>query len=254
MQDLEMIRQYARHLKLSVLRTEPQDFLHRAQINQPSYLEFTRDLLKREVEKREESKLKRRLKMARLPKDHDLDDYDHNFAGGITRPQLEQLRELVWLEQAYNLVLMGPSGIGKTYIAAGLVYDAVKAGYKAYFRSMGEIINILKMREVTSTAMNAYRRLLKANLIAIDDIMLFPIKKEESVVFFNLINQLHEQCSIIITTNKTPKEWAESLEDEVLAGALLDRLLFHCEVIKLTGNSYRQENRKTIFQESNNSQ
>jgi hypothetical protein len=86
------------------------------------------------------------------------------------------------------------------------------------------------------------------------NIMLFPIKKEESVAFFNLINQLHEQCSIIITTNKTPKEWAESLEDEVLAGALLDRLLFHCEVIKLTGNSYRQENRKTIFQENNNSQ
>src|SRR6056297_620884 len=100
MQDLEMIRQYARHLKLSVLRTEPQDFLHRALINQPSYLEFTRDLLKREVETREQSKLKRRLKMARLPKDHDLDDYDHNFAGGITRPQLEQLRELVWVEQA----------------------------------------------------------------------------------------------------------------------------------------------------------
>jgi DNA replication protein DnaC len=150
------------------------DFLHRAQINQPSYLEFTRDLLKREVEKREDTKLKRRLKMARLPKDHDLDEYDHNFAGGITRPQLAQLRELVWVDQAYNLVLMGPSGIGKTYIAAGLLHDAVKVGHKAYFRSMGEIINILKMREVTSTAMNAYRRLLKANLIAIDDIMFIP--------------------------------------------------------------------------------
>ncbi|MEF8812105.1 MAG: IS21-like element helper ATPase IstB [Bacteroidales bacterium] len=247
MQDLEMIKQYARSLKLSVLRNEPEDLLHKAQINRPSYMEFTRDLLKREVEKREQTKLKRRLKMARLPRNHDLDNYDHNFAGGITRSQLQQLRELVWLEQIYNLVLMGPSGIGKTYIAAGLVYDAVKAGYKAYFRSMGEIINILKMREVTSSAMNAYRRLLKANLIAIDDIMLFPIKRNEAVAFFNLINQLHEQCSIIITTNKSPQKWAETLEDDVLASALLDRLLFHCEVIKLSGKSYRMENRKTIF-------
>jgi len=250
MQDLEMIKQYARSLKLSVLRNEPEDLLHKAQINQPSYMEFTRDLLKREVENREQTKLKRRLKMARIPTNHDLDNYDHNFAGGITRSQLQQLRELVWLEQIYNLVLMGPSGIGKTYIAAGLVYDAVKAGYKAYFRSMGEIINILKMREVTSSAMNAYRRLLKANLLAIDDIMLFPIKRNEAVAFFNLINQLHEQCSIIITTNKSPQKWAETLEDDVLASALLDRLLFHCEVIKLSGKSYRMENRKTIFQDS----
>jgi DNA replication protein DnaC len=115
---------------------------------------------------------------------------------------------------------------------------------------MGEIINILKMREITSSAMNAYKRLLKAHLIAIDDIMLLPINKNEATAFFNLINQLHEKCSIIITTNKSPKKWAETLDDEVLASALLDRLLFHCEVIKLSGNSYRMENRKTIFEKN----
>jgi len=65
--------------------------------------------------------------------------------------------------------------------------------------------------------------------------------------FFNLINHLHEQCSLIITTNKSPKQWAEALEDEVLATALLDRILYHCQVVKLEGNSYRMENRKEIF-------
>ena len=88
---------------------------------------------------------------------------------------------------------------------------------------------------------------LHADLIAIDDIMLFPIKKEDSSAFFNLINTLHEKVSIIITTNKSPTEWAETLDDEVLASALLDRLIYKCEVIKLSGASYRMENRQTIL-------
>lgn len=109
------------------------------------------------------------------------------------------------------------------------------------------MINVLKMKEMTSSGLNAYNRFIRAHLIAIDDIMLFPVKKHEAVTFFNLINHLHEQCSIIITTNKSPKQWAEILEDEVLTTALLDRLLYHCEVVKLEGTSYRMENRKEIF-------
>jgi DNA replication protein DnaC len=173
--------------------------------------------------------------------------YDYAFACGINKQQLVQLRELVWLDQAYNLVLMGPSGTGKSFIAAGLVNDAVNKGYRAYFTGMEDLINILKMKDMTSTALNAYNRYMRAHLIAIDDIMLLPVKKHEAVAFFNLINHLHEKCSIIITTNKSPKQWAESLEDEVLATALLDRILYHCEVVKLEGNSYRMENRKDIL-------
>ena len=82
--------------------------------------------------------------------------------------------------------------------------------------------------------------------------MLFPVKKEEATAFFNLINTLHEKTSIIITTNKTPTEWTQMLDDEVLTSALLDRLLYRCEVVKLTGTSYRLENRKTIFEKNKN--
>ena len=205
------------------------------------------DILEQEVRHRQKTDMERRMKLARLPRDHNLDFYDYSFASGINKQQLEQLRELIWIEQAYNLVLMGPSGIGKTFIAAGLVHDAVIKGYRAYFTGMEDLINVLKMKEMTSNAMNTYNRYLRAHLIAIDDIMLLPIKKHEAVAFFNLINHLHEQCSIIITTNKSPKQWAEVMEDEVLATALLDRLLYHCEVVKLEGNSYRMENRKEIL-------
>jgi len=247
MKETEKIRQYADLLRLTLLKNQPEELIHQAQIDKPGYIEFTSMLLEREVQQRQKTDFERRLKMARLPNDHDLNNYDFNHSNGVSKPQLKELRELLWLDQNYNLILMGPSGTGKTYIASGLIYDAVQAGYKAYFKTMEELVSILRQKEMTSSAMNAYKRLLKAHLIAIDDIMLFPIKKSDAVAFFNLINHLHEKTSVIITTNKSPKQWAETLEDEVLATALLDRLLYRCEVVKLEGNSYRMENRKTIF-------
>ena len=108
------------------------------------------------------------------------------------------------------------------------------------------------MKELSTSAMMTYNRIVHAGLLAIDDIMLFPVKKEEATAFFNLINTLHEKTSIIITTNKAPTEWTQMLDDEVLTSALLDRLLYRCEVVKLTGTSYRLENRKTIFKKDKN--
>jgi len=247
MEQIRQIKQYADTLRLTQLRNKAELVIHQAQIDKPTYLEFVNDMLKAEVLQRQKNDYERRLKLAHLPTTHNLDQYDFNHANGVTKPQLKQLRELLWLEQNYNVILMGPSGTGKTYLAAGLIYQAVNSGYRAYFMAMEEIITVLKMKEMVSSALGTYNRLLKAHLIAIDDIMLFPIKKNEAVAFFNLINHLHEQCSIIITTNKSPKQWAETLEDEVLATALLDRILYRCEVVKLSGNSYRMEHRKTIF-------
>lgn len=247
MEQLERIRQYAQSLRLTQLKNDPESMIHQAQIDKPGYLEYTAHLLEREVKHRIKTDRERRIKLARLPQHHQLDYYDHQFNNGFTKTELAQLRELVWLEQNYNLILMGPSGVGKTYLAAGLIHDAVNAGYRAYFVTMDELINTIKLKHITSSAMNAYNRYLKSHLLAIDDIMLFPIKKNEAVELFNLINHLHEKSSVIITTNKSPKEWAHTLEDEVLATAMLDRLLYRCEVVKLQGQSYRMENRKTIF-------
>lgn len=128
-------------------------------------------------------------------------------------------------------------------MTAGLIRDAVMKGYRALFMTMESLVNILRMEDVSSSAMNVYNSILKCNLLGIDDIMLMPMKKAEAVAFFNLVNNLHEKTSIIITTNKAPTEWVEILQDEVLAAALLDRLLYRCDVVKLTGTSYRMENR-----------
>lgn len=210
-------------------------------------MDYTINILWKEVEKRRETDYQRRLKMAGLPDNHDLDYYDFNVSNGISKSELEQLRQLIWLEQNFNIIFMGPSGTGKTFIASGLVFDAIKQGYKAYFLAMEDLINIIRLKEMTSTALGKYNRLLKSHLVAIDDIMMFPMKKHEAVAFFNLIDHLHEKTSVIITTNKSPKQWAKTLEDEVLSIALLDRLLHRCEVVKLSGESYRMEHRQTIF-------
>jgi DNA replication protein DnaC len=117
---------------------------------------------------------------------------------------------------------------------------------------MDDLISTLKMKDMTNTAKAEYKRLLNAHLIVIDDIMLFPVEKKEAISLFNFINQIYEKTSFIITTNKKPAEWAQMLDDEVLTTALLDRLLYQCEVISLTGKSYRLENRRTIFEEQTN--
>lgn len=249
MEQIKQIKEHAETLRLTNLKKAPEELIHQAQIDKPSYMDFIMEILASEVSYRKSADLERRIRLAKLPKHNDLDSYDFNVSNGLLKAELAQLRELLWLEQNYNLILMGPSGTGKTYLAAGLIHDALIAGYRAYFLSMEELTNILKMKDITVSAMNAYNRLLKAHVLAIDDIMLFPINKVQAVAFFNMINHLHEQASIIITTNKSPKQWAETLEDEVLATALLDRLLYRCEVVKLKGTSYRMDNRQTIFPE-----
>ena len=110
--------------------------VHMAQEQGKTHVEFLHDLLLREVQERDSRDFQRRLKAAALPARHDLELFDHNYSQGITAPGLRELRRFGWLEQNYNLILMGPSGIGKTFIAAGLVYEAVEQGYKAYMVTM----------------------------------------------------------------------------------------------------------------------
>lgn len=251
METKQLIRSYCKQFKMGGLATSLDQMLIEAETNNIGYLEYTVNLFKAEASHREYNDVQKRLKSARLPHFHDLKTYDYTFENGLSKARLNQLRELDWLDQIYNIVLMGPSGIGKTFLAAGLCADAVQKGYKAYFRTMEEIITMLKMKDYTANAMADYKRLNKANLIVIDDIMLFPVEKLQAVALFNFINQIYEQTSFIVTTNKAPSEWAVMLNDEVLATALLDRLLYHSEVINLTGKSFRLKNRKTIFESEN---
>lgn len=249
MEKKQLIIDYCRQFKLSGIANGLDPVMKKAETEQISYTDYTVLFLDVEARHREIRDLERRTKAARLPMFNDLDNYDYTVDNGLSKTQLSQLRELNWVEQLFNIVLMGPSGTGKTYIAAGLCNDAIKHGLKAYFRTMDDISQMLKMKDITRTAAADYKRLSKAHLIVIDDIMMFPLEKQVAVSLFNFINKLYESTSFVITTNKAPKQWAQMLNDEVLAAALLDRLLYRCEVINLTGAGYRMKNRKTIFKQ-----
>lgn len=251
MDQKKQIIHYCQQFRMAGIATRLDTLIANAEKQACGYVEFTLSLLKAESDLRQENDAKRRRKAAGLPRTCDLNLYDHTFENGVSKARINQLRELNWLEQGFNIMLMGPSGTGKTYLAAGLCADAVEKGYKAYFKTMEELMNILKARELTRTAMAEYKRMVAADLIVIDDIMLFPVEKSQAVALFNFINLLYEKTCFIITTNKMATEWAKMLNDEVLATALLDRLLYRCEVVNMTGKSYRLKNRKTFFQPNN---
>lgn len=248
MEPKKQIAQYCQQLRMGGIAASLDTLIANAEKKACGYVEFTLSLLKAEADLRQENDVKRRRKAASLPRTCDLNQYDHTFENGISKARINQLRELNWLEQGFNIMLLGPSGTGKTYLAAGLCADAVEKGYKAYFKTMEELMNILKARELTRSATAEYKRMVAADLIVIDDIMLFPVEKSQAVALFNFINLLYEKTCFIITTNKMATEWAKMLDDEVLATALLDRLLYRCEVVNMTGKSYRLKNRTTFFQ------
>jgi DNA replication protein DnaC len=145
------------------------------------------------------------------------------------------------MDQNFNLVLMGPSGTSKSSIAAGLCLDALKKGYKACFRNMEQLKYLLKMNALTKIAAREYQSALKADLMIIDDIMMFSIEKKQAVSLLNHIYQLHEDASLIITTNKSPDEWVNVINDEVFDTAMVDRLVSLFEVVEFSGKSLRLE-------------
>jgi|SRR6185312_13212556 len=241
------IQQQCKQLKLHTIAEHVQALADQAAAGGASYLQFIASLLEAELAHRRSREIERKIKEARLPIKHDLAGFDCSQVQGMPPAKLAQLRELSWLDQVFNLVIMGPQGVGKSMLAGGLCHQAILGGYRAYFRTMDHLMTILKTRDNSRSAQVEYRRLCKAHLIVIDDIMMIEVARREANSFFHFINSLHEKVSFVITTNKSPKQWAENLGDEVITTAILDRLLYRCEIIKLSGESFRMRNRKSTI-------
>lgn len=164
---IQTIKSHASRLRLCNIGQRLEQTLHKAQQDKPTYAGFLLEVLQKEIDAKREKDFARRLRSANLPPRHDLELFDPNFSTGLSKPRLDELRELNWLAQAYNLILMGPSGTGKTFIAAGLVHQAVCNGLRAYMMTMEDIMGIIKMKELSPSAMTAYNKLLRAHLVAI---------------------------------------------------------------------------------------
>ena len=212
-----------------------------------SYEKFLEELLQCEIKGREEKRFERRLKHASFPEYKTLDEFDLSEQPSLSKRQFNQLNELSWIEQGYNLILLGPTGVGKTMLSIGLGIHAIYSGYKVHFVTMNDLVYILKTQEVLRTSRARYKRIIESDLVIIDDLMFMAMEKHEANLFFQLINKLYGQTSIIITSNKGPEDWGELLGDPAITTAILDRIVHKCEVINLDGDSYRLKHRKTIF-------
>ena len=200
-----------------------------------------------EQQRRSEKVIEKRLKWASFPIYKTLEEFSLQEQPTLKKQSFNQLTDLAWLDQLYNLILLGPTGVGKTHLAIGIGIKAIQEGYKVAFISMGELIHVLKTEEMTRKSKLRLKRIREANLVILDDLMFMAIDRREANLLFYLINELYNQSSILLTSNRGPGDWGELLGDPALTAAILDRLIHRSEVIQLGGDSYRMKYRSTIF-------
>ena len=208
---------------------------------------FLLSLLRAEVESRDKRAEAERLKQARIPVLKKFSEFNTNFQKGISKEQLDTLARLEWLDSAFNLVMIGPPGTGKTHLALAIANKAVREGYKVFFATMDTLMHILKTQEISTKSAARVRWIGKCDLVVIDEVGYLPVSRTEANLFFGLVSQLYDAASVVITSNKGFDGWAELLGDPVLATALLDRLTHKCQVLDFDDVSWRLAHREYIF-------
>jgi DNA replication protein DnaC len=210
-----------------------------------SAIQFLDALLTDEVMSRHEKGMQLRMRMARFPVIKTLDSFDFDAQLSLDRRLVNELRTLAFVERAQNVVLLGPPGVGKTHLATGLGVQALQAGHRAYFVSAQELLDQIRLAQLSGIPGHKQRHLTNAQLLIIDELGYVEFDKPAATWFFQLICQRYERRSTIITSNKPFADWGTIFADVTLAGAMLDRILHHSHVLNLKGDSYRLRSKNT---------
>ena len=204
-----------------------------------SYLSFLQRLLTTELNFRVNMRFQKNLAMARFPIHKDVEKFDFTKINGISEKDVSQLLDFRWADNHKNLLFFGSPGLGKTHLAIGIGVKALEKGYVVCFERMSTLVRLLKTADIQRSSAFRLNRMMKSNILIIDEIGYTPIEKKEANLFFNLISELYEKTSVVITSNKGFQDWAEMLGDPIMTTALLDRLLHHSQLFNLSGESYR---------------
>jgi len=241
---METLTSRMEELGLGYMSAGLESFLSEQVRQDKTVIEIIFDLVELEYLPRKERTAKTRLKVSGIPEKKLLDDFDLSWPkAGLTQSKFNELSSLSFIERKENVILMGPSGLGKSHILLGLGCKACMNGYTAYYMNCNTLIETLvKMKKL-----NRLNRKLswfkKPHLMLIDEVGYENLGPEEATLFFQLVNTRYEHGSIVITTNKPFSKWGEIMNDNAKATATLDRLLHHSHVISLKGDSYRMKDR-----------
>jgi len=232
--------------QIAELHLEPIDFssFHTDGLTPLQYIErFLTEQLRLKAEKA----TKMRIRRATMPAVKTIEQFDFGFQRSVSKEQMLRLCDFTWIDNAYNIMFLGPPSVGKTHLATALGTRALNSGYTVVFLILDELIKLLKTSEISTKSQKRLRQIYKANLVIIDEVGFLPVTRVEANLLFAFLSALHEKTSIIITSNKGFSEWSDFLGDEVITAAILDRLVYRCEIFNMVGEGYRLKNRKSIL-------
>jgi DNA replication protein DnaC len=240
------IRTHAERLGLTHLADTVDELAGRAEAEQLGYLDFLDLLLEEEIGLRESRRFRNALKLSGLPHHKTLDTFDFAFQPELEPRKVRDLATLAFIDAKSNIALLGPPGVGKTMIAVALAVAACQAGYSIYFTTLDDLVRRLRAAEATGRFNRQLAAYLRPSVLVVDEVGYLPLDRAEANMVFQLVSRRYERGSIILTSNKSFTEWGTVLGDDVLATAILDRLLHHCDVLSINGPSYRLKDRLTL--------
>ena len=247
---LARVRQHLVQLKLACALEVLDDTMARVEQGTLSVLEAIDVLLSDECANRETRRIKAARMTARLTQVKTLESFDFSFQPSLDRNRILTLAQLGFIERHQSIHFLGPPGVGKSHLALALGMEAIKAGKSVYFTTLTELITSLTKAERESNLVNRVRYFNRAAVLIVDEVGYLPISPAGANLFFQLVNARYEKGAMILTSNRGFKEWGEIFGDNVIAAALLDRLLHHAVVIEIEGNSYRLREHADLVPES----
>jgi DNA replication protein DnaC len=240
------ITELCQALKLEAIAAAWPHLAQQVATQEGSFADFLEQVLSAETRARTERTRNTLLKLATLPSVKTLEQYDFAFASGAPRAQLQELAGLAFIERAENIVLLGPSGVGKSHLAIALAYRAVMAGIKTRFITAADLMLQLAAAKAQGRLKQYFNRaVLGPRLLVIDEIGYLPFGRDEANLFFNVVAQRYERGSMVLTSNLPFTQWAGAFADDAtLTAAMLDRLLHHAHIVQISGESYRLRNKR----------